>query len=228
MRTLVSGDDAMRRARLLGDRAAALYGAAPMRRMRWSVVVAGVALVVVVAGAGVALAGRPHTGRLRTPSEGMAPTIPLNAVVTADYDAYRHAAPRIGDIVVVHPPMALGAGGDCSVPGPPHGMCPGAGPRPSATLLIKRVVAGPGDRVALRRGRVIRNGRPAAEPYARGCSEQCDFPSAIVVPAGQYVVLGDNRADSYDSRFWGPARRSWIVARVDRCNPLGFHCSPRR
>jgi signal peptidase I len=185
-------------------------------------------VVALVAGAAVALAGRPHTGRLRTPSGGMLPTIPLNSIVTADYDAYRHAAPRVGDIVVAHPPTGFEAGGGCAEHPPAHHMCARALARPSAPLLIKRVVAGPGDRVALRGGHVFRNGRPVAEPYVKGCAGECDFPDAIVVRAGQYVLLGDNRGASDDSRFWGPARRSWIVARVDRCNALGFHCSARR
>jgi signal peptidase I len=199
-----------------------------MRRTPWRALAAGAAIAVLVAGVAAALVARPHTGRLRTPSPGMAPTLPVDTVVTADYDAYKHAGPRIGDIVVVHPPFGMEGGGGCAAHLSRHGMCARAASRPEATLLIKRVVAGPGDRVALRHGRVIRDGRPVAEPYVKGCSGECDFPDAITVPAGQYVVLGDNRGASDDSRFWGPARRAWIVARVDRCNPLGFHCSARR
>jgi signal peptidase I len=195
---------------------------------RWTTIAAAVAVVALVAGAAIALAGRPHTGRLRTPSPGMAPALPVNTIVTADYDAYRHAPPRIGDIVVAHPPAGVDAGGGCAEHPPGHRMCALAVARRSDALFIKRVVAGPGDRVALRGGRVIRNGRPAAEPYVvKRCTEQCDFSDPIVVPAGQYVLLGDNRGASDDSRFWGPVRRAWIVARVDRCNALGFQCRPR-
>jgi len=215
-------------ARLLGGCVEAQYGRRVTRPATWSAIGAGAVILALVVGITIALAARPHTGRLRTPSEGMAPTLPLNAVVTADYDAYRDAPPRVGDIVVAHPPVGFEAGGGCAEHPPAHRMCSRALARPSGTLLIKRVVAGPGDRVALRGGHLIRDGRPAPEPYVKGCAGECDFPDPIVVPARQYVLLGDNRGASDDSRFWGPARRSWIVARVDRCNPLGFHCSARR
>jgi signal peptidase I len=77
---------------------------------------------------------------------------------------------------------------------------------------------------------VIRNGRCVSEPHARtACDvpEGCEFPQPVVVPSGDYVMLGDNRGASDDSRFWGPVRRSWIVGRVERCTALGLHCTPR-
>ena len=62
---------------------------------------------------------------------------------------------------------------------------------------------------------MIRNGKPVEEPYARRCSgEACDFPRAITVPRGQLYVLGDNRGESDDSRFWGPIRDGWVTGRV--------------
>jgi signal peptidase I len=39
----------------------------------------------------------------------------------------------------------------------------------------------------------------------------CTFPETIVVPAGDYFMMGDNRGDSDDSRFWGPIHHQWIV-----------------
>ena len=68
----------------------------------------------------------------------------------------------------------------------------------------------PGDRITVRDGHVIRNGRRASEPFAVPCGAACDLDS-IVVPAGHYFLMGDNRGNSVDSRYWGPVPRSQII-----------------
>jgi signal peptidase I len=40
------------------------------------------------------------------------------------------------------------------------------------------------------------------------------MPKAITIPKGEYFMLGDNRGNSDDSRFWGPVPRSWIIGEV--------------
>ena len=94
---------------------------------------------------------------------------------------------------------------------------------PIVVKFIKRVVAGPGDRVAFRQGLVIRNGPAVAEPYARRCTDrQCELPTAITVPPGTWFLAGDNRGESDDSRFWGPVPTKAVTGIVKyRYWPLG-------
>ena len=139
----------------------------------------------------------------RVPSGSMLPTIDIGDRVLAD----RHdTRPRVGDVVIAHPPMGAledrcGARRDTRPPAP----CGRATPGLSDVNFIKRVVAGPGDTVAFRHGLVIRNGRPADEPYARRCTDDpCELPTTITVPAGSWFLAGDDRGASDDSRFWGP------------------------
>ena len=69
--------------------------------------------------------------------------------------------------------------------------------------LIKRVIGLPGDHIRIQRGEVFINGRPLDEPYIR-FSASYDYPltsTEVVIPPGQFFVLGDNRANSRDSHF---------------------------
>ena len=93
--------------------------------------------------------------------------------------------------------------------------CSPATPGLSDIVFIKRVVAGPGDRVAFRHGLVVRNGRAVREPYARRCTDRvCELPTAITVPAGTWFLAGDFRGESDDSRFWGPVPTAAITGIV--------------
>jgi signal peptidase I len=97
-------------------------------------------------------------------------------------------------------------------------------------ILLKRIVAGPGDLVSIRDGRTVVNGVISAEPFIAPCqvAAACSFPMPVRVPARHYFVLGDNRGESDDSRFWGPIPVDSIVGVVVRCQPLQTDCQPVR
>jgi signal peptidase I len=88
---------------------------------------------------------------------------------------------------------------------------PGEGPR----AFVKRVVGMPGDRIAVQDGHVIRNGRRASEPFAARCGSgpECDL-APIKIPPGHLFLMGDNRGNSGDSRYWGPVPRDQIIGRA--------------
>ena len=163
----------------------------------------------------------------RIPSASMEPTLKVGDFLLVDKQSFAPSGwidkvlppTRVerGDLVVFHYPVE------------------------PALHLVKRVVGVPGDRVRLRGGRVLINGQAVAEPYAfysarRANGFRDDFPSLleadpsvdlkwwielrrsvkdgeVVVPAGEYFVLGDNRNDSEDSRYWGFVPREAIVGR---------------
>ena len=169
---------------------------------------------------GAQLDGQPSVS-YRVPSASMEPTLRAGEIVTSDNDAFAGRAPALDEIVVLHPPA--GADAQPAVCGDPH---EGAGyrqpcgvptSRESTETFLKRIVGLPGDRIAIVNGLVIRDGVSEGSAHLSACGSDagiCEFPQPIVVPAGEYYVMGDNRGVSDDSRFWGPVKRAWIVGLV--------------
>lgn len=170
-----------------------------------------------------------NTTDYRMPSESMAPTIDVGEHLTGNTEAYDGSRPEIGDIVVIHPPEGAESA-RCGVSHPRQQVCPRAVAAVSDVKFLKRVVAGPGDRLKIIEGKVVLNGKPQPEPFVAPCDPGggCNFPREVTVPDGQYFMLGDNRGSSDDSRFWGPVPSSSIVARIDKCLPLNLSCDADR
>lgn len=152
----------------------------------------------------------------RIPSSSMEPTLTIGQRVLVNRVGFGLNNPHVGEIVVFHPPK----GAEQQVCGPmPHTVslgkaaCSVPEPEHSSVNFIKRIVAGPGDVISILEGHVIRNGVREKDSYTRPCagSDECNFPVPIKIPAGHWFMMGDNRGQSDDSRFWGPVPTGWII-----------------
>jgi signal peptidase I len=150
----------------------------------------------------------------RIPSGSMEPTLKIGQRVLVNRLGTHFGNPSIGDIVVFHPPKNYDAGCANAREGHENGApCGVAQTTRSGENFIKRVVAGPGDTVKIIGGHAIVNGKQEKDGYIRPCDsgQDCDFPKTIKVPKNDYFMMGDNRGESDDSRFWGPVPKKWII-----------------
>ena len=86
--------------------------------------------------------------------------------------------------------------------------------RRGEVLLVKRVVATAGDRVAIRDGRLVVNGERVREPWSAPRLIDSTYFGPVDVPEGSVFVLGDNRSESIDSRDFGPVPVRQLEGRV--------------
>jgi signal peptidase I len=137
---------------------------------------------------GLAVIVRASLVRLYTiPSESMTPTLQVGDHILVT--PYGSRGPAPGDVVVFH-----------SFSDP-------------AELLVKRVVAVPGDLVEAHEGRVFIGGKPLREPYLAAPAASGELDPQIV-PTECFFVMGDNRPSSQDSRSWGCVPRDQIIGRA--------------
>ena len=176
--------------------------AGPRRRGRRRRALAETAIMILVA---VLLAGLVRGLAVQTfwiPTSSMVPTLGVYDRVLVQKAFFTPRDVRAGNIVVFrHPPLD---------------HCPG----PRDGDLVKRVIALPGQTIYSAGNSIYVNGRLLDEPYLPhddplgrpipGASSQHPFR----VPAGEFYMMGDNRAISCDSRYWGPIKGSSMVGKV--------------
>ena len=189
-------------------------------RVRATCVLGGVLVTLTLCACGGKHAG-PRVIHYTIPNPGMEPTLPSGGHVTIKV---RRVVPRLGEIIAFHPPTTadptkLVCADIEQGPGQTTGQpCGKPASRESKMIFVERVVGLPGDRIAISNGHVIRNGVREQASYTEPCGgvPECDLPKPIVVPAGHYFLMGDDRGAASDSRFWGPLPTAWIIGTVVR------------
>jgi signal peptidase I len=127
------------------------------------------------------------------PSGSMEPTIQPGDRLIIDKISFDFTSPKRGDIVVFNPTKTLQEDN-------------------FHDAFIKRVIGLPGDKVEVKNGQVYINGSPIKENYIEAKPDYNWGP--VIVPANSYLVLGDNRNDSFDSHYWGFVPRNKIIGRA--------------
>jgi signal peptidase I len=173
-------------------------------------------IAAIAAAAAVVLVGRSSLAdHYHVPSESMLPTVVVGDHILVNKAAYglrvpfshvtlaKFSGPSPGDVVVLESPE-------------------------SGIVLLKRVVAGPGDTIAVEKGRLLLNGKPIPvetkggdiiEDLGQGHRVRLedgggpDF-GPVKVPEDRYLVLGDNRGNSRDGRYFGFVKREAILGRA--------------
>ena len=136
------------------------------------------------------------------PSPSMLDTLQINDRVFVFRPAYALTEPKVGDIVVFRVPEDI-----------PNFD-------PDKPIWIKRIVGVAGDSVSIRDNRLCINGERVTEPPF--FKKNAYFPRSLngnvfpeqVVPEDHVMVFGDNSANSYDSRYWGPIPEDRIIGKA--------------
>jgi signal peptidase I len=174
--------------------------------------------VIVLVAIGLALAIQAWIVKpYRIPSGSMEPTLKVGQRVLVNRAGMHFGGPHVGEIVVFHPPKDA----EQQICGPaPHMVSPGGAAcsqpiseEDTSVNFIKRIVAGPGDTLYIKEGHAYRNGERESDPYIRPCAvaAMCNLTTPIKIPPGHWFMMGDNRGESDDSRFWGPVPTGWII-----------------
>ena len=124
----------------------------------------------------------------------MQPTLGEGDIFVVSAWPYRNADPMPGDVVVFQYPLER------------------------TIAFVKRVIAGGGSTVEIVDGVTVVDGKPVEEPYVdprNNVKEYSRRMPLVHVPPKAFFLMGDNRDNSDDSRYWGVVPRSQILGKVD-------------
>ena len=152
----------------------------------------------------------PETARTTAHEDTVHDHIFVNKLV------YRYSNPQHSDIVVFRAPKE--ADMESKMNGRPQ----------IENVLIKRCIGIPGDTIEVKDGAVYRNGQKLPDTYIKepmdvdqpqqaifGVDKPGEEPHPLVLGPTQYFMMGDNRNDSNDSRYWGPLERDRVIGKAN-------------
>lgn len=116
------------------------------------------------------------------PSPSMVPTIQVQDRFLLNKTAFWFKTPERYQIVIFKPPVQAGAKED----------------------FVKRIIGLPGETIKVHNGVVYINGKPLEESYITPDRAPIGEFNSYIIPDGNVFVMGDNRNNSQDSRYWGP------------------------
>ena len=135
------------------------------------------------------------------PSKSMDPTLKVNDRVVVSRLSYRLHRPRRGDVIVFDNPTVYRQPAALPIRSLRNILEVVGIQHDKDKNLIKRLIGLPGETVEGRGGHVFINGKQLVEPYLGPSVIQRDF-GLVTIPPGRYWMMGDNRDNSEDSRFW--------------------------
>jgi signal peptidase I len=186
------------------------------RGLRRVLVVCGAVVVLAAVGGAAYVIGRTTSTRTTAMAQPAGSTLEEFTVASGAMEP----AIGVGDRILVDPltsshPYPIRRGAIIVFRTPPKEDCGGSAVRD----LVKRVIGLPGERIASSGNTVLIDGKPLAEPWLPAGEPLGKPIKSTIIPKHSYYVLGDNRPNSCDSRYWGPVARSLIVGKVVRILP---------